>query len=103
MTRLTRKESKFEWGPEQENAFLKLKSKPTQAPVLVLPEGVEDLVVYFNASKQGLGCVLMKRGKMVACASWQLKVHEVNYLTHDLKLAAVVFCSQDMETLPLRY
>jgi hypothetical protein len=66
MTKLTRKESKFEWGPEQENAFLELKSKLTQAPVLVLPDGVEDLVVYSDASKQGLGCVLMQRGKVVA-------------------------------------
>jgi hypothetical protein len=69
MTKLTRKESKFEWGPEQENAFLELKNKLTQAPVLVLPDGVGDLVVFSDASKQGLGCVLMQRGKVVAYAS----------------------------------
>jgi hypothetical protein len=65
MTRLMPKESKFEWGPEQEKAFLELKSKLTQALVLVLPDGVEDLVLYYAASKQGLGCVLMQRGKVV--------------------------------------
>jgi hypothetical protein len=91
MTKLTRKESKFEWAPEQENAFLELKSKLTQAPVLVLLEGMEDLFVYYDASKQGLGCVLMQRGKVVAYASRQLKTHDVNYPTHDLELVAVVF------------
>jgi hypothetical protein len=78
MTKLTRKESKFKWRPKQENAFLEMKSKLTQASVLVLPEGVEYLIVYSDASKQGLGCVLKQRGKVVAYASRQLKAHEVN-------------------------
>jgi hypothetical protein len=91
MTRLIRKELKFEWGPEQENTFHELKSKLAQAPVLVLPDGVEDLVVYSDASKQGFGCVLMQRGNVVAYASRHPKVHEVNYPTHDLELAAVLF------------
>ncbi|GKA54237.1 putative reverse transcriptase domain-containing protein, partial [Tanacetum coccineum] len=52
---------------------------------------VEDFVVYYDASNQGLGCVLMQRGKVIAYASRQLKIHEKNYTTHDLELGAVVF------------
>ncbi|KAI3725205.1 hypothetical protein L1987_64983 [Smallanthus sonchifolius] len=91
LTKLTRKEEKYEWGLKQDDAFKELKEKLTQAPVLALPEGNEDLVVYSDASGQGLGCVLMQRGRVIAYASRQLKVHEVNYPTHDLELAAVVF------------
>ncbi|GJX64018.1 reverse transcriptase domain-containing protein [Tanacetum coccineum] len=61
------------------------------APILTLPDGVEDFVVYCDASNQGLGCVLMQRGKVIAYASRQLKTHEKNYTTHDLELGAVVF------------
>ncbi|GKF32444.1 putative reverse transcriptase domain-containing protein, partial [Tanacetum coccineum] len=57
----------------------------------MLPDGVEDFVVYYDASNQGLGCVLMQRGKVIAYASRQLKTHEKNYTTHDLELGAVVF------------
>ncbi|KAI3808712.1 hypothetical protein L1987_24670 [Smallanthus sonchifolius] len=91
LTKLTRKELKYEWGPTQNNVFEELKTRLTQAPVLTLPEGNEDLVVYSDASGQGLGCVLMQRGKVIAYASRQLKIHEVNYPTHDLELAAIVF------------
>ncbi|GKC16909.1 putative reverse transcriptase domain-containing protein [Tanacetum coccineum] len=55
------------------------------------PDGPEDFVVYYDASGLGLGCVLMQRGKVIACASRQLKIHEKNYTTHDLELGAVVF------------
>lgn len=79
------------WGQDQERAFEELKARLTQAPVLLLPEGSEDLVVYSDASYSGLGCVLMQRGKVIAYASRQLKVHDVNYPTHDLELAVVVF------------
>ncbi|KAD4385910.1 hypothetical protein E3N88_26079 [Mikania micrantha] len=65
--------------------------KLTQAPVLALPDGPDDFVVYSDTSYSGLGCVLMQRGKVIAYASRQLKIHEVNYPTHDLELAAVVF------------
>jgi hypothetical protein len=58
--------------------------------VLTLPDIKKVFVVYYDASKQGLGCVLMQEGKVVACASRQLKKHQENYLTHDLELAAVV-------------
>ena len=60
-------------------------------PVLTLPEGTQGFVVYCDASRVGLGCVLMQNGKVMAYASRQLKVHEKNYPTHDLELAAVVF------------
>ncbi|GJU10183.1 putative reverse transcriptase domain-containing protein [Tanacetum coccineum] len=53
--------------------------------------GVKDFIVYCDASNQGLGCVLMQRGKVIAYASRQLKIHEKNYTTHDLELGAVVF------------
>ncbi|KAM0061095.1 putative nucleotidyltransferase, Ribonuclease H [Helianthus debilis subsp. tardiflorus] len=59
LTRLTRKETKFVWGAEQETAFEVLKKRLTEDPVLTLPEGTDDLVVYSDASYQGLGCVLM--------------------------------------------
>ncbi|GJS45956.1 putative reverse transcriptase domain-containing protein [Tanacetum coccineum] len=68
-----------------------LKNKLCNAPVLALPDGSEDFVVYCDASGMGLGCVLMQRGKVLAYASRQLKIHEHNYTTHDLELGAVVF------------
>ncbi|GKA25439.1 putative reverse transcriptase domain-containing protein [Tanacetum coccineum] len=64
---------------------------PTECTILALPEVTEDFVVYFDASLNGLGVVLMKREKFIAYASRQLKVHEENYTTHDLDLGAVVF------------
>ncbi|GKE84724.1 putative reverse transcriptase domain-containing protein, partial [Tanacetum coccineum] len=68
-----------------------LKNNLCDAPILTLPDGVEDFVVYCDASNQGLGCVLMQRGKVIAYASRQLKTHEKNYTTHDLELGVVVF------------
>ena len=59
--------------------------------MLILPDELDDLVVYSDASYLGLGGVLMQRGKVIAYASRQLKPHEVNYPTHDLELAVVVF------------
>ncbi|GKD10419.1 reverse transcriptase domain-containing protein [Tanacetum coccineum] len=75
----------------KELAFQTLKDKLCNAPVLALPDGPEDFVVYCDASGIGLGCVLMQRGKVIAYASRQLKIHEENYTTHDLELGAVVF------------
>ena len=91
MTKLTRKEVKFEWSKECEQSFQELKKRLTTAPVLTLPEGQEGFIVYSDASNKGLGCVLMQKGKVIAYASRQLKPHEVNYPVHDLELAAVVF------------
>ncbi|GKB29106.1 putative reverse transcriptase domain-containing protein [Tanacetum coccineum] len=81
----------FDWGEEQENEFQTLKGKLCDAPVLALPDGPKDFVVYCDVSRVGLGCVLMQRGKVIAYASRQLKIHEKNYTTHDLELGAVVF------------
>ncbi|GJR25886.1 putative reverse transcriptase domain-containing protein [Tanacetum coccineum] len=78
-------------GEEQEAAFQTLKNNLCDAPILSLPDGVEDFVVYCDASNQGLGCVLMQRDKVIAYASRQLKIHEKNYTTHDVELGAVVF------------
>ncbi|GKB41510.1 putative reverse transcriptase domain-containing protein, partial [Tanacetum coccineum] len=61
------------------------------APILALPEGSEDFIVYCDASIKGLGVVLMQREKVIAYASRQLKIHEKNYTTHDLELGVVVF------------
>ncbi|GJW72988.1 putative reverse transcriptase domain-containing protein [Tanacetum coccineum] len=65
--------------------------KLCEAPILALPEGNDDFVVYCDASHQGLGAVLMQREKVIAYVSRQLKPHEENYTTHDLELGAVVF------------
>ncbi|GJU15675.1 putative reverse transcriptase domain-containing protein, partial [Tanacetum coccineum] len=91
MTKLTQKKVKFEWGDKQETAFQLIKQKLCSAPILALPEGSEDFIVYCDASKKGLGVVLMQREKVIAYASRQLKIHEKNYTTHDLELGAVVF------------
>ncbi|GKE52685.1 putative reverse transcriptase domain-containing protein, partial [Tanacetum coccineum] len=76
---------------QQENAFQTLKGKLCDAPVLALLDGPEDFMVYYDASVLGLGYVLMQKGKVIAYASRQLKIHGKNYTTHDLELGAVVF------------
>ncbi|KAG8473004.1 hypothetical protein CXB51_034923 [Gossypium anomalum] len=91
MTRLLRKNVKFEWTKECQQSFEELKKLLIEAPVLVQPESGKEFVVYSDASRNGLGCVLMQEGKVVAYASRQLKSHERNYPTHDLELAAIVF------------
>ncbi|GKD17433.1 putative nucleotidyltransferase, ribonuclease H [Tanacetum coccineum] len=91
LTSLTQKNKKYKWGEEQEEAFQTLKDNLCNAPILSLPDGIEDFVVYCDASNQGLCCILMQRGKVIAYASRQLKIHEKNYTTHDLELGAVVF------------
>ncbi|GJT15449.1 putative reverse transcriptase domain-containing protein [Tanacetum coccineum] len=91
LTVLTQKSKSFDSGEEQENAFQTLKGKLCDAPILALLDGPEDFVVYCDASGLGLGCVLMQRGKVIAYASRQLKIHEKNYTTHDLELGVVVF------------
>ncbi|WMV30072.1 hypothetical protein MTR67_023457, partial [Solanum verrucosum] len=71
-------------------ASYSLKTRLITTSVLTLPEGSDGYVIYFDASRVGLGCLLMQRGKVIAYAYRQLKVHKKNYLTHDLKLAAVI-------------
>ncbi|GJU79662.1 putative reverse transcriptase domain-containing protein [Tanacetum coccineum] len=89
LTLLTQKNKTYVWGDKQDEAFQILKEKLCNAPVLALPDGPDDFVVYCDASKQGFGCVLMQRGKVIAYASRQLKKHEKNYTTHDLELDAL--------------
>ncbi|GKE26858.1 putative reverse transcriptase domain-containing protein [Tanacetum coccineum] len=91
MTKLTQKKVKFEWGDKQETTFQLLKQKLCSAPILALPEGSEDFIIYSDASIKGLGVVLMQREKVIAYVSSQLKIHEKNYTTHDLELRTVVF------------
>ncbi|KAL4011098.1 hypothetical protein IC575_028145 [Cucumis melo] len=91
LTQLTRKGTPFVWSPACESSFQELKQKLVTAPVLTVPDGSGSFMIYSDASKKGLGCVLMQQGKVVAYTSRQLKSHEQNYLTHDLELAAVVF------------
>ncbi|KAL0557201.1 hypothetical protein IC582_005719 [Cucumis melo] len=91
LTQLTRKGAPFVWSKACEDSFQNLKQKLVTAPVLTVPNGSGSFVIYSDASKKGLGCVLMQQGKVVAYASRQLKSHEQNYPTHDLELAAVVF------------
>ncbi|GJS81208.1 reverse transcriptase domain-containing protein [Tanacetum coccineum] len=91
LTLLTQKNKAYVWGDKQDEAFQILKEKLCNALVLALLDGPDDFVVYCDASKQGFGCVLMQRGKVIAYASRQLKKHEKNYTTHDLELGAVVF------------
>nr|GFD30939.1 retrotransposon protein, putative, Ty3-gypsy subclass [Tanacetum cinerariifolium] len=77
---------KFEWGNKQEAAFQLLKQNLCSAPILALPEGSKDFIVYCDASNKGLGAVLMQRERVISYASRQLKIHEKNYTTHDLEL-----------------
>lgn len=90
ITRLVKKSVKFEWNDKCESAFQELKKRLTSAPVLTLPSETDGFIVYSDASKHGLGCVLMQNEKVIAYASRQLKPHEQNYPTHDLELAAVL-------------
>ncbi|KAJ6798227.1 uncharacterized protein M6B38_214075 [Iris pallida] len=91
LTRLTRKEEKFNWTEKCQAAFDELKKRLITAPILALPSGSGGYEIYSDASGKGLGCVLMQHGRVIAYASRQLKTHERNYPTHDLELAAVVF------------
>ena len=91
LTKLLRKGVKFEWNDTCQSSFEQLKKILVKAPVLTQPTSGREYSMYSDASKIGLGCVLMQDGKVVAYASKQLKPHEQNYPTHDLELAAVVF------------
>ncbi|RVX06329.1 Transposon Tf2-2 polyprotein [Vitis vinifera] len=91
LTKLTQKGVKFEWSDDCECSFQELKNRLVSAPILTIPSGSGGFVVYSDASHQGLGCVLMQHGRVVAYASRQLKPYERNYPTHDLELATVVF------------
>ncbi|GKA53307.1 putative reverse transcriptase domain-containing protein [Tanacetum coccineum] len=91
MTKLTQKSVKFIWGEKKEAAFQLLKQKLCSAPILSLPKGSENFVVYCDASHKKLGAVLMQKEKVIAYTSRQLKIHKKNYMTHDLEFGVVVF------------
>ena len=91
MTRLTKKGVKYEWDKKCEQSFQELKNRLLTAPVLVLSTVGVGYVVFSDASRQGLGCVLMQNGRVIAYTSRYLKKHEANYPTHYLELTAVVF------------
>nr|GEU40111.1 putative reverse transcriptase domain-containing protein [Tanacetum cinerariifolium] len=91
MTKLTQKSVKFDWGEKAKAAFQLLKRKLCSAPILALPEGSENFMVYCDASHKRLGAVSMQKEKDIAYASRQLKVHQKSYTTHDLELGVVVF------------
>ncbi|GKE87164.1 putative reverse transcriptase domain-containing protein, partial [Tanacetum coccineum] len=91
ITKLTQKTVAFEWGNKQETTFQTLKQKLCSAPILALPQGAENFIIYYDASHKGLGAVLMQNDKVIAYASRQLKIYEKSYTTHDLELGALVF------------
>jgi ribonuclease HI len=90
LTLLLEKDKKFEWSEACQNNFDELRKRLTTAPVLAMPDIHKSFDIYCDASKQGLGCVLMQEGHMIAYASRQLRKNEQNYPTHDLELAAVI-------------
>ena len=87
MTRLLQKNVKFEWSEKSQASFEKLKAFLTKSPVLTQSTFGKEYVIFSDALLNGLGCVLIKKGKVVAYASRQLKPHGKNYPTHDLELA----------------
>ena len=91
MTRFLQKNMRFEWSEKYQASFEKLKALLIEAPVLTQLTYSKEYVIFCDASLNGLGCVLMQKGKVVAYASRQLKPHEKNYPTHDLELVAIVF------------
>jgi hypothetical protein len=90
MTELLKKENKFHWDDKCEEAFHTLRKLLTTAPVLTQPDSTKPFDVYCDASRTGLGCVLMQNNRVIAYASRALRNHEQNYPTHDLELAAVI-------------
>jgi hypothetical protein len=90
MMKLLEKNKAFEWIAECQASFEELRKRLTSAPVLVLPDLTKKFDIYCDASRRGLGCVLMQEGQIVCYASQQLRKHEENYPTHDLELAAMV-------------
>ena len=91
MMRLARKEVKFDWDDRCEKAFQELRMRLTTAPILIVPDMGQGCIMYCDASKAGLGCVLMQSGRGVVYGSRQLKNHERNYPTHDMELVVIVF------------
>ena len=91
MTRLTLKDVKYEWTDPCQRAFQELNRRLTSAPILIVQDKGQRYTVYCDASKDGLGCVLMQSGRVIAYGSRHLKNHKRNYPTHDMELAVIVF------------
>jgi hypothetical protein len=91
LTRFLEKGVLFVWSSNCEVSYQTLKNKLVSSLILALPESGKRFTVYTDASRIGLGCVLMQEGRVIAYGSMQLRKHEGNYLTRDLELAAVVF------------
>jgi hypothetical protein len=90
MTSLLEKGKEFKWTVECQERFDQLRSKLMAAPVLIMPGLQKNFDIYCDASRQGLGCVLMQEGHIIAYVYRQLRKHELNYPTHDLELTTVV-------------
>ncbi|GKC24059.1 retrovirus-related pol polyprotein from transposon TNT 1-94, partial [Tanacetum coccineum] len=103
LTKLTQKNNKYEWGKEEEEAFQMSKQKLCSAPILALPDGTKDFVVYCDASLKGFGAVLMQREKVIAYVSRQLKTHEENYMNHDLELGAYIMDQKELNMRQRRW
>lgn len=101
-TRLTQKKAKFEWYEVYEKSLQDLNARLNFAPVLTLPEGTNDFVVYCNASRAGLGYVLMLNGKVIAYVSQQLKTYEKRYPTLRSRIGKNSVCIEDLTSLSLR-
>jgi hypothetical protein len=90
MTSLLEKGRKFKWDSKCQDSFNQLKFRLMSRPVLVMPDLQKGFDIYCDACGQGLGCVLMQEGHVIAYASHPLRKHELNDPTHDLELASVV-------------
>ncbi|GJV25313.1 putative reverse transcriptase domain-containing protein [Tanacetum coccineum] len=96
-------EAKYIWGENQESTFQLLKQKLCKAPILALPEGSDDFVIYCDASHQGLRVVLIQREKVIAYASRKLKPYEENYTTHDLELGVHILDQKELNIRQRRW
>nr|GEU50816.1 putative reverse transcriptase domain-containing protein [Tanacetum cinerariifolium] len=97
LTSLTQKNKKYEWGVEQEEAFQSLKDNLCNAPILSLPDGVEDFVVYCDASNQGLDCVHMQRGKSVIYTDHKILQHIFDQKELNMRQRRWIELSSDYE------
>jgi hypothetical protein len=102
ITDLLKKEEKYVWNAERDEAFQTLKKLLTTSPVLAQPDIMKSFDVYCDASGTRLSCVLMQDGRVIACSSRQMRHHEEHYPTHDLELAAVVLALQTWQHYLLR-
>ena len=93
LTSILKKTNKFEWNDNAQASFEKLKDALVNAPVLKLPDFTKYFLVITDASGQAIGGVLTQEGRLVAYTSRKLRLHELNYPTHDLELLAVILSS----------